>query len=224
MSTPAVIDPVAFLPTFASRRPFIVLGITDPAASHVLRGRLRALREAGFRVVLISNHGELLYSMATSEGVEAIAIPMKRGIEPLADVVSLFRLWRLLRRLKPDLVEFSTPKAGLLGTLAARMCGVPRRIYMLRGLKLETTTGLKRRILLAAERLAANSAHVVLCNSESLRAKAVELGVAPADKLSMLGAAAATAWTWRSSRLGKATCARGTACLPMRRLWDSWDG
>jgi glycosyltransferase involved in cell wall biosynthesis len=125
--------------------------------------------------------------MATSEGVEAIAIPMTRGIEPFADVVSLFRLWRLLRRLKPDLVEFSTPKAGLLGTLAARMCGVPRRIYMLRGLKLETATGLKRRILLAAERLAASSAHVVLCNSESLRAKAVELGVAPANKLSMLG-------------------------------------
>ena len=80
MAASVGIDPFVRLPAFASRRPFIVLGITDPAAAHVLRGRLRALREAGFRVVLISNHGELLYSMATSEGVEAIAIPMKRGI------------------------------------------------------------------------------------------------------------------------------------------------
>jgi glycosyltransferase involved in cell wall biosynthesis len=84
-------------------------------------------------------------------------------------------------------VEFSTPKAGLLGTLAARLRGVPRRVYMLRGLKLERTSGLKRRILLAAERMACASAHVVLCNSASLRAEALALRLAPAEKLLVLG-------------------------------------
>jgi glycosyltransferase involved in cell wall biosynthesis len=84
-------------------------------------------------------------------------------------------------------VEFSTPKAGLLGMVSARLCGVPVRVYMLRGLKLETSTGLKRRILLATERLAAACAHVVLCNSESLRAEALALGIAPAAKLQLLG-------------------------------------
>ena len=103
------------------------------------------------------------------------------------DLVSLARLWLLLRRLRPDLTEFSTPKAGLLGTLAAMLCGVPRRIYMLRGLRLETSTGFKHRILLAAERVACACAHVVLCNSNSLRAEALALGVAPADKLHLLG-------------------------------------
>ena len=58
---------------------------------------------------------------------------------------------------------------------------------MLRGLKLETTTGFKRRILLATERLAAACAHIVLCNSESLRAEALALGMAPAAKLHLLG-------------------------------------
>lgn len=175
-------------PSRAAERPLIVVGITDPAAAHVLHGRLRILREAGFRVVMVSSPGELLDRTAEREGVEAIALPMHREIAPFSDLVSLFRLWRLLRRLKPDLVEFSTPKAGLLGTLAARLCGVPRRIYMLRGLKLETTTGLKRRILLAAERLAGASAHVVICNSNSLRAEAIALGVAPAAKMLVLGA------------------------------------
>jgi glycosyltransferase involved in cell wall biosynthesis len=59
---------------------------------------------------------------------------------------------------------------------------------MLRGLKLETTTGLKRRVLLTAERLAARAAHVVICNSHSLRAEAIALGVAPAAKMKVLGA------------------------------------
>jgi glycosyltransferase involved in cell wall biosynthesis len=112
---------------------------------------------------------------------------MRRGITPLTDLVSLIRLWGLLRRIRPELTEFGTPKAGLLGTLAARLAGVPRRVYMLRGLKLDRSTGLKRRILLAAERMAARCADVVLCNSASLRREAAELRVAPACKLRLLG-------------------------------------
>lgn len=165
----------------------IVIGITHPQTCLVLGGRLRTLREAGFRVTLISSPGQLLDRMAASEGVEPIALPMRRAIAPVADLVSLARLWWLLRKLKPDLTEFSTPKAGLLGTLAARLAGVPNRVYMLRGLKLETCTGFKRRILRTAERMASACAHVVLCNSESLRAKAQAMGLAPAGKLRLLG-------------------------------------
>jgi len=167
--------------------PHIVVGITHPQTCLNLGGRLGALREAGFRVTLVSSPGELLERTAARDGVSRVALPMQRAIAPFADIWSLARLWWLLRRLKPDLTEFSTPKAGLLGTVAARLAGVPIRIYMLRGLKLETCTGLKRRVLLAAERIASSSAQVVLCNSESLRARAQGLGVAPRTKLSLLG-------------------------------------
>jgi glycosyltransferase involved in cell wall biosynthesis len=112
---------------------------------------------------------------------------MRRQIAPFADIVSLVRLWLLLRRLRPDVTEFSTPKAGLLGTLAAKLAGVPRRVYLLRGLKLERTTGYKRWILLAAERLAASCADVVLCNSASLRTKALALHLASGAKLRLVG-------------------------------------
>jgi glycosyltransferase involved in cell wall biosynthesis len=168
--------------------PHIVVGITDSQTCLTLTGRLRALREAGFRVTLVSSPGDLLDRTARVEGVDRIALPMRRGIAPMADFVSLVRLWLLLRRLKPDLTEFSTPKAGVLGTLAAMLCGVPRRIYMLRGLKLEGCTGFKHRILLRAEQFTAACAHVVLCNSPSLRAEALALGIAPEDKLYLLGA------------------------------------
>jgi glycosyltransferase involved in cell wall biosynthesis len=167
--------------------PSIVVGVTHPQTCLVLRGRLRALREAGFRVTVLASPGDLLDRTAQNEGVESVAIPMQRGIAPFRDLISLMRLYRLLHRLKPDLVEFSTPKAGFLGTLAAKLCGVPRRVYMLRGLKLETATGFKRQVLLAVERLASACAHVVLCNSDSLRAEALALGVAPETKLHLLG-------------------------------------
>jgi glycosyltransferase involved in cell wall biosynthesis len=165
----------------------IVIGITHAQTCLTLTGRLRALRRAGFRVTLISSPGELLDRTARREGVESVAIPMRREIAPLADLISLFRLWRALRRLRPDVAEFSTPKAGLLGNMAACMARVPARVYMLRGLKLETSKGFKRRVLLAAEKLTACCAQVVLCNSQSMFAEAVALGVARADKIQVLG-------------------------------------
>jgi glycosyltransferase involved in cell wall biosynthesis len=136
---------------------------------------------------LISSPGELLEWFARKEGVEAVSIPIARGIAPFADFLSLLRLCFLLWKLNPDVTEFSTPKAGLLGTLAAWICRVPMRVYMLRGLKLERAIGIKRRLLAMTERLAANCAHVVLCNSVSLREEAVRLRMAPRSKLLLLG-------------------------------------
>jgi glycosyltransferase involved in cell wall biosynthesis len=167
--------------------PTIVVGVTSQETCRAWGPRLETFRRAGFSVLLVSGPGELVDHTAAEAGVERAVIPMRRCISPFADLLSLFRLWWLLGRCKPSLVEFSTPKAGLLGSLAAKLRGVPRRVYLLRGLKLERSTGLKRRILLAAERMACACAHVVLCNSASLRAEAVALGLAPQEKLLVLG-------------------------------------
>ena len=174
-------------PPKRNRPPSIVIGITHPQTCLVLPARLRALKAAGFRVVLLCSPGAWLDRIAREEGVEIVPIPIRRKMAPLADMVSLIRLCQVLHRLQPDMTEFSTPKAGLLGCLAARLCNVPVRVYMLRGLRLETLTGLKRRILLAAERLAATCAHYVICNSESLQAEASLLHVAPLEKLRLMG-------------------------------------
>jgi glycosyltransferase involved in cell wall biosynthesis len=165
----------------------MVLGVTTQELCLILGPRLRVLRQAGFRVVLVSGPGELLNRTASATGVESIALPMRRSIAPFSDLIALVRLWWILGIYKPDLIEFSTPKAGLLGMLAAKLRSVPRRVYMLRGLKLERSRGFKRWILLMAERVACSCAHVVLCNSKSLRAEALALGLAPADKLLVLG-------------------------------------
>jgi len=167
--------------------PLVVVGVTHPQTCLILRGRLRALREAGFRVVLISGPGALATQTAAEEGVEHVSIPMKRGISPLADLVSVCRLCAALLRLRPVLTEFSTPKAGLLGNIAGFLCRVPVRIYVLRGLRLETVSGLQHWILKITEWVAAACSHVVVCNSESLRSQAQALGIAPRRKLRLVG-------------------------------------
>jgi glycosyltransferase involved in cell wall biosynthesis len=186
MATSRTIHPPAPIPSRSSP-PHIVVGITHPQTCLTLTGRLRALREAGFRVTLVCSPGELMERTAMEQGADAVAIPMRRKIAPLHDLVSLVRIWRLLRRLRPDMAEFSSPKAGLLGSVAGLLARVPVRVYMLRGFKLDRSSGLKRRILLAAEHLAAACAHVVLCNSESMMAEARTLRIASDRKLKLLG-------------------------------------
>lgn len=188
MPVPELYQPVSAGSPPRSPRPLVaVVGITNAQTCLNLTGRLRALSDAGFCVALVSSPGDLMKSTAAEQGATAISLPIRREIAPVSDLISLARLWMLLLRLRPRLAEFSSPKAGLLGTVAAALSGVPVRVYMLRGLKLETAAGLKLHILLAAERMAAACAHVVLCNSESMRAKALELRVAPAIKLRVLG-------------------------------------
>lgn len=169
------------------RKPLVVVGITHPQTGLVFKGRLRALREAGFRVVLIASPGPLLQRIAVQEGVEAWPLPMERRIAPFADILAFARLCRALLILHPDIAEFSTPKAGMLGSVAAFVCRVPCRIYVLRGLRLETARGLKKLILRASETLASACSHYVLCNSPSLLKKAQGLGIAHPGKLKILG-------------------------------------
>lgn len=170
-----------------SEQPLIVVGITHSQTCLVLRGRLRALREAGFRVALLCSPGDLLERTAAEEGVDAIPLPMRRSFSPLFDLVSLARICVTLFRLKPAITEFSTPKAGLLGSIAALLCGVPRRVYLVRGLRLETASGWRRAILAASERVSATCSHLVLCNSRSLRQQVTSLRLAPAEKVRVLG-------------------------------------
>ena len=44
-----------------------------------------------------------------------------------------YTILRIIRQQKPDIINASTPKAGLLGMLASYVARVPKRIYQLRG-------------------------------------------------------------------------------------------
>jgi glycosyltransferase involved in cell wall biosynthesis len=153
-----------------------------------MEGQLADLKARGFDVTVITAPGPLLDEVERRERVQAIGVPMRRDPAPLADARSLFELVRLLRRLRPDLVIAGTPKAGLLGVLAARLAGVPVVVYLLRGLRFEGARGARRLVLALAEHVAGSFAHRVFANSQSLRERFVALGCAPFGKTWVPGA------------------------------------
>ena len=162
--------------------------VTHPVtANGSLRGHLADMRRRGYEVVLVSAPGPQMQEIARREGVETVEVPMEREISPLRDLVSLVRLYRVMRRYRPDLVNTGTPKAGLLGSLAAWLARVPARVYVLKGLRLETARGLKAGILAATEKIASACAQRVVCVSDSLRQAAVDRGLVAPEKAIVLG-------------------------------------
>lgn len=165
-----------------------MLAVTHPmTARYLLRGQAAFLAAEGFDVRVVSSPGEDLAEFQRSESVPVEPVAMRRRIAPPADLWSLYRLTRLLRRLRPDLLSASTPKAGVLGMIAGWLAGVPRRIYTLRGLPLETTRGVQRAVLGRVERRAAALAHRVVCVSPSLRRRVLELGLTTPEKAILVG-------------------------------------
>jgi glycosyltransferase involved in cell wall biosynthesis len=163
--------------------------VTDPMTVRTLmRGQLAFQVAAGYQVAVASSPGRDLDAVADAEGVAVFPIgSLRREISPFADGLALWRLLAVIRRFRPQIVNAGTPKAGLLGMLAARLLGVPQRIYTLRGLRAETAARSLRPLLEGAERLAAGSAHRVLCVSHSLRLRYLELGLTSADKITVPG-------------------------------------
>jgi glycosyltransferase involved in cell wall biosynthesis len=171
------------------QRPRLVYLTTHAAsAQFLMTGQLAYMRERGFDVYLISSPDRALGTVAAREGVTTIPISLEREIHPWRDLGALIRIYRVLRRLQPEIVNAGTPKAGLLGMLAAWLARVPVRLYTLRGLRLETTRGLKQFVLGFAERIASCCAHQVLCVSRSLRQTYVERGLTAQHKTFVLGA------------------------------------
>jgi glycosyltransferase involved in cell wall biosynthesis len=167
--------------------PHLVIAVTSGTSGTLMRGQLAAMKQQGFRVTLVAGPDPLVPSFIESEGVDYVAAPMAREIAPLHDLKSLLHLIGVIRRLRPDIINAGTPKAGLLVTIAAAICRVPCRIYTMRGLRLETATGPKRSILTLTEKVSCRLAHRVVCVGHALRERALELRLTTADKAVVLG-------------------------------------
>ncbi|MEC3875085.1 glycosyltransferase family 4 protein [Chryseobacterium salviniae] len=131
---------------------------TIPLSLNVLlKGQLKFLN-GFFEIVGISSEGELLDEVRQREGIKTISINMERGISPVKDLVSLFRLYHILKSEKPAIVHSITPKAGLLTMLAGKMAGVPIRMHTFTGLIFPTRKGLVQKVLINMDRLLCSAA------------------------------------------------------------------
>lgn len=138
------------------------------ALRYLLTNQMHYMKEHGFEVIMVSADGKGREEVIQHEGCVHHIIPMTRKITPIADLWSLWRLYKFLKKEKPDIVHSHTPKAGLLAMLAAKMAGIKIRIHTIAGLRFMTAKGMTRRILVTMEKLTGIWATNVWPNSHSL--------------------------------------------------------
>lgn len=135
----------------------------------LLKGQLGFLQQY-MDVILVAKDTGDLQQLAENEGVECRDVDMHREISLVNDLKSLFTLIRLFRKERPDIVHANTPKGALLGLLAAKIVGVPKRVYNVNGLRFETTAGNLRRLLITMEKLTCACATKVIPQSNGVAA------------------------------------------------------
>lgn len=156
------------MPDQIHNRKLIRITTVPMALRYLLPGQMKFMHANGFEVLMISADGKELDAVIEKEQCRHIIVPMTRKITPWQDMKCLYMLVKIFRKEKPDIVHTHTPKAGLLGMLAARMAGVKTRIHTVAGLPLMVATGCRYRLLKYIEKLTYSAATHVWPNSNSL--------------------------------------------------------
>ena len=160
---------------------------TDMSLELLLGPQLRAFQSAGFEVHTASAPGSYVSALEADGIVHHPLRHATRATAPHRDLLALLELYRLFRRLRPDIVHTHNPKPGVYGRIAARLARVPLVVNTQHGLYAQSTDGWARRLsVYVLERIAAAFSDVELVQNEEDLATLRRLRV-PVRKLHLLG-------------------------------------
>lgn len=170
------------------RRPKVAhVTTSDISLRYLLLDQMQYLADAGYDVHGISATGGDVAAIEAA-GFSHSAVSFTRRMTPLTDLRALVELVWVMRREGYDIVHTHTPKAGLLGQLAARIAGVPTVVNTIHGFYFhEGTPEIRRRVLVALERLAALCSDAILMQSAEDVDTAQRLGIGRPETVSFLG-------------------------------------
>lgn len=152
----------------------------------LLVGQLESM-QSKFEVTAISADKEKLFELGKANKYNTFHLEMTRKITPWKDLKAVFKLYKYLKKEKPEIVHTHTPKAGIVGMLAAKLARTPIRLHTVAGLPLMEATGIKRKILNAVEKLTYYCATHVYPNSNGLKEFILSEGIAKEEKLNIIG-------------------------------------
>jgi glycosyltransferase involved in cell wall biosynthesis len=147
------------------------------------KGQTYYLKTKGYELYGICSPSHDFGRLAREHGAEFHGVRLKRGISPLSDLVALVSLYRIFKKIAPEIVHASTPKASFLSISAAWAARVPVRIYTIRGLMTEMYSGFKGRLFRALEKITCALAHRVLANSKSVRDAIITQNLCDPEKI-----------------------------------------
>lgn len=148
----------------------LVILVTVPMVLETwLKGQAKYLSNY-YEVEIITSYANTLNSIKLYENVNIKTVDFTRKINIFKDLKVLMVLIVYFYRNKPDIVYTLTPKAGLLGMLAAWLLRIPLRIHNVVGLPHMEAKGKRKIILEITERITYFCCTNLYANSLNLQA------------------------------------------------------
>lgn len=152
----------------------------------LLEGQLSFMNKY-YDVTAISAEKERLQKFGKANKVATYFVDLTRKITPIKDLKAVFKLYKYLKKEKPLIVHTHTPKAGIVGMLAAYLAKVPLRLHTVAGLPLMEATGFKRTALNFVEKSTYRFSTNVYPNSKGLYDFILSERFAKPEKLKIIG-------------------------------------
>jgi glycosyltransferase involved in cell wall biosynthesis len=147
-----------------------------------LSKQISDIKDAGYSVSVVCSNGSLSLG-----NVDFHPIEIHRKISLVADLVSCYKLYKLFRQQKFNIVHSTTPKAGLLTSIAGFFARTPVRLHTFTGQAWAESTGIKRILLKNLDRLIVKLNSHVYADSPSQMQFLVDQKIAPPNDISCLG-------------------------------------
>lgn len=125
-----------------------------------------------YDVTFISDTTDILNEYL-DEHIHYIPVPMKRGIA-FDGLKAIWRFYRIFKREKFDIVQYSTRNAATYASIAAAMAGIKTRIFCQWGMMFIAMKGLKRWLLKLDDKMVCALSTDIETESFSIREEAIQ--------------------------------------------------
>ncbi len=165
----------------------VLIAISDSFCGNFIRGQAEFLKSKGHEPIIVSPAGKEVEDISKKEECKLIEVPFCREISILEDFKSIKNIIRILKKEKPSIINAGNPKTGFLFTLIGLFFPKIPVIFTLRGIRSDTLTGIKGKIVTFTEYLSCRLADKVIVISPSLKEHAIKRGILSDSKAVLIG-------------------------------------
>ncbi len=162
--------------------------VIDRVIKYFVYPHINAMIEEGNEVTCISNFSDINALDNINGDIATIQLEIERNVDPINLISCIFRMYRIFRAGKYDVIQYTGPSTALICSIAGCLAHIPVRQYCLWGIRYEGfNKGLKRRVFRLLEKISCKlSTHIIL-DSENNRKFAVEEKLLSFEKSTVIG-------------------------------------
>ncbi|HEY6975259.1 MAG TPA: glycosyltransferase [Chitinophagaceae bacterium] len=131
-----------------------------------LRQVVQNIDKEKFEIIIASPEKDTLQKFCTDNNIRHHVIYMSRGVNPFGDIMSVFRIRKLIGKENPKLVHLHSSKAGFVGRIAAKTKKC-KSLFTPHGVSYLSFTGFRRLIFFLLELIGKRFTYRILAISHS---------------------------------------------------------